>query len=391
MSRPTTPLPTSAPQSTSYPLPNGPYLSSLPKSTTGPDATLSSPPRSTTFHQKPSRPHIPHHPHRTHHHHHHDKSVPQSAITAPSHNSLGDFLTKTTGRLADRDTYPALPGAGGTKTPPRLDPATGVEGIKEEAQLLRDEQERRRKAAEVAKWKEVSKLKTSRQEADEDLRSTLAQLSTLSTTTTRRLDYTYYSLLSSLSALRSGVASLHNLSTSTHHLSEKFTTQTEEITAENKATITNADENFARQAQRIEGLESRLQAGREKAGKLGQRLDVVRARVEHCAERDGEGRRRVRGFWRMGWVGLVGCSLAVLVVVLVGTPPGGDLKKPVFWEMEKGEGTLGREDIKRGLEGPREPNRSRESHPPRDRPTQGEETRRTGMIAEKTLRMFDEL
>ncbi len=383
MSRPTTPLPPPGGTSTE---------------------PITSPPRSSTFHHnKPKRSHVPQLPHRTHRQHAEDRNVPQSAVVAPSYNPFGDFLTKTKSSLADPfpATNSAMVGLGGTKTPPRLDSqdiAKEVNDRETQSKLREEEEERRRQEEDIKlKWKEARVLKAKRVEADEDLRNTLAQLSNLSGMTTRRLDTTYYSLLSSLSALRSGVESLHGLSRSTHQLSDKFVSQTDEVTTETATTIQRVKEQFQRQANRIEGLEARLQAGRVKVGGLSRRLDLVRERVEAAAEKDGEGRRRVREMWRMGW-----SCVAALLLVLFGiaiwqkggadglVSMGGGDASDTFWQLEMKEGTLGADDLKRGLEGLRGPdlgNASLSDTEAIDR----QERRAKSAEGEATLKMFDEL
>ncbi|KAL6720766.1 hypothetical protein ACLMJK_002691 [Lecanora helva] len=285
MSRPTTPLP---------PL------------NTQKDPPIAAPARSSTHPIKP-RTHLPHHPHRVHHHHHHhhDKSVPQTAVQPTTSNPFGDFLTKTTSGLHD-----------GTFTPPRRNEGSAA---------LKEERERRDK--ERAEWREVEKLKTRRAAVDDksmdgftdqdiyrDLRATLSTLSTLSTTTTRRLDYTYYSLLSSLSTLNSTLTSLQHLSTSTTTLSTHFTSDSNTLTTDIRAQISTAENGFQQQARRIADLELRMKRGREKVQGLGERLEVVRGKVEGAAERDREGRRRVGRRLRVLW-----CMLGVFGgLVLVG-------------------------------------------------------------------------
>ena len=378
MSRPTTPLPPSGSANTD---------------------PITSPPRSSTFHHgKPKRSHVPQQPHRTHRQHAEDRSVPQSAVVAPSHNPFGEFLTKTKSSLADPfpPTSSTLVGLGGTRTPERLDPQDAVKDSNDRE----EEEERRRKEEETKqKWKEARALKAKREDADEDLRSTLAQLSNLSSMTTRRLDTTYYSLLSSLSALRLGVRSLHALSRSTHQLNDKFAHQTEEVTRETTAAIQRIEEQFQRQSERIEGLEARLQAGRVKVGGLSERLDVVRENVEAAAERDGEGRRRVRGMWRMGWTCIAGLLLLIFGVAIWQkggadgiVSLGGGSAGDNFWDLEMKKGTLGAEDLKRGLEGLRGPGQSNASLGDMETMKDTKEARSTKSVeAEATLRLLDEL
>ena len=149
-----------------------------------------------------------------------------------------------------------------------------------------------------------------------DLRTALTSLSTLSTNTTRRLDYTYYSLLSSLSSLTSTITDLHTLFASTTALHQHFSVSSSELVADTTTQISAWNTNFDTQARRIEDLEARMRAGRERVGQLGERLDRARGKVEASDARDGEGRRRVGRRLRMMW-GVLGCLGGLLVVLLV--------------------------------------------------------------------------
>lgn len=285
---------------------------------------MSIPPRSTTFPAKPThKHHIPHHPHRVHHHHH-DKSVPQSAILPTTSNPFGDFLSKTNSKLDGR--------VDGNKTPPR---GSEQQPGNERVSGLKEAEKERDRDRETLK--EVERLKATRNAADEyvylqscpsiakqqrsssvcygsDLRTRLTTLATLSTATTRRLDYTYYSLLSSISSLASAVSSLSSLSTQTSSLQTQFTSSSSGLASEITFQISSSQKSFDAQACRISQLEMRIKEGREKVGRLGERLDGVREKVERSSLRDRESRRIIGRRLKMLW-GSLGFLIGLFLIL----------------------------------------------------------------------------
>ncbi|KAK0510906.1 hypothetical protein JMJ35_006458 [Cladonia borealis] len=228
MSRPTTPLPQPPTQAST--------------------ATFASPPRSSTHPVKP-RHHIPHHPHRTHHHRHHDVSVPQSAIQPTTSVPFSDVISRTTAKAIDGSKPPSL------EQQQQQQQQLQTELAKEQA--AKDEVDR-----EQAKWVEVEKKRAKRKAVDDTLLLTLTNLSSLSTSTTRRLDYTYYSLLSSISSLHTTLSALHTLSLSLSTYTSTFISETTLLTTDLSSQITH--QTFEAQARRIGGLEERMRKGRER-------------------------------------------------------------------------------------------------------------------------------
>ena len=148
-----------------------------------------------------------------------------------------------------------------------------------------------------------------------ELRQSLHSLTTLSTTTTRRLDYTYYALLSHLSALTSTIADLRALSSSTATLLQVFKTESTDIAQEVTHQISAFDD-FEAQSKRTKALRQRMEAGKEQVEALGQRLEKVRAKVEGWERVEGEWRVNVQRRVRMLW-GFSGVVLGLVVLLLV--------------------------------------------------------------------------
>lgn len=122
-----------------------------------------------------------------------------------------------------------------------------------------------------------------------ELRKSLRALSGFSLATTRRLDDTYYSILEKVASLRSAIGGLQELLDLTKQLRDEFQTDTDELEADVQGQ-TDGFGGFSMQRGRIEELEARIKAGREKANGLSDRLETVRQRVEV--------RRRVEGEWQ---------------------------------------------------------------------------------------------
>lgn len=166
------------------------------------------------------------------------------------------------------------------------------------------------------KWTQVQHLRAQRTQTEADLHRTLTSLSTLSTTTTRRLDSTFTSLLTSLSTLRTGISHLHNLAHSSRDLSTQFHTRAADLTQEVTTAVSSAETGFERQAKRIETLAARLQRSRERARRCAERTAGLRVTVDECRRVEIEQRRRRRGYWRRGLGGLCGVLLALLVLLV---------------------------------------------------------------------------
>lgn len=148
------------------------------------------------------------------------------------------------------------------------------------------------------------------------LRQTLLSLSTLSTATTRRLDYTYYSLLEHCSILNTLTSHLSDLASTTASLRSSFHSNTTSLATTSSNQITTSTTSFQAQATRIEALESRLANERKRAEALGQRLEGVKARVKSWEQQEREWRERVRMRLRMLW-GSVSCVIGVFFILMV--------------------------------------------------------------------------
>lgn len=254
------------------------------------------------------------------------------------------------------------------------------------------ERERERDA-----WKEVERLRVRRDAADDDLRTRLTTLSTLSTTTTRRLDYTYYSLLSSTSSLASAVSSLSSLSTQTSALQTRFTSLSSSLTSEITTQISSSDKSFDAQAGRISQLETRIKEGREKVGRLGERLHGVREKVERSSLQDRESRRIIGMRLKMLW-GALGLLIGLLLMLTATRQWRRDKYVMTDEVVHLGNRTEAFEDVVGIRQGKWEQRREKQRDDEGWRPggqtkkrVEDTTARSSAVDADATLRLFDEL
>ena len=143
------------------------------------------------------------------------------------------------------------------------------------------------------------------------LRESLADLHDFSATTTRRLDDTYYSVLKKLGTLQSTIASLKELADDSQQLHASFKAESDEVAKDIGSQLDTFGQ-FDEQQERIEGLQGRIQLGRERAQVLSDRVRVVQKRIDGWKHADEEWQERVRKRLKVIWV-----IMSSLVFVLV--------------------------------------------------------------------------
>jgi hypothetical protein len=142
----------------------------------------------------------------------------------------------------------------------------------------------------------------------------LADLGVFSTSTARRLDETYYSVLEKLGSLQSTIVALKELATSSRDMNEAFNRESRELRTE----VTNQLDSFGTfddQQKRIESLQVRIHQGREKVQALSERVDTVRERIEGWEKADREWQERTRRRLKVIWI--VTSVILGLVLLLV--------------------------------------------------------------------------
>ncbi|KAF7549561.1 hypothetical protein G7Z17_g6308 [Cylindrodendrum hubeiense] len=134
----------------------------------------------------------------------------------------------------------------------------------------------------------------------EGLKHSLVDLSTFSTSASRRLDDTYYAVLEKMSTLQHTVAALKDLAETSRNIHTDFDKDSKEIENDITSQIDSMGQ-FEEQEASIESLQTRIQGGRAKIRSLSDRVDVVRRRVEGWERLDKDSqektRRRLKAIW----------------------------------------------------------------------------------------------
>ncbi|KAL8701700.1 MAG: hypothetical protein Q9201_004763 [Fulgogasparrea decipioides] len=320
----------------SHPIPPQPiYSAPPPRSTTAPTSSSTS-----TTSKQASQLHHHHHIHRSSHrpHHSRDHRVPQSAVLPTS--SSNPF--KDSGYPIARDLFSPLAKVGrgleGRGHEVRgHDAGEAIRNPLEEHEVPRQTpQEKQEQERRI--WADVEARRRGRESG--------INLTTLSTTQTRRLDYAYYALLSHLSSLVSTLSSLQSISSSTVSLLETFETSTTALTRETSGTISQfSDFTLQAQTERSQRLDIRVKRAREKVGTLEHRLLQVRESIEKEEAREKEVSRTRRFRWKcLGFLILSVCGLMIfggLVRRWPGPVPEGTgsrgLEDRLRWEDTRGQ------------------------------------------------------
>ncbi|MCJ1429564.1 hypothetical protein MMC29_007479 [Sticta canariensis] len=243
-----------------------------------------------------------------------------SALTAPSIRKNGKHWH------AQKSAF--RPKAGYTSYSKRINERKAMDAMKAKEKAMKDEKEaarqrriqtikdRRAAKEEKARFEKMAETMHKKRHSRRHLGQTLQSLTKLSTTTTRRLDYTYYSTLEHLSVLANLTSSLATLSSTISQHQVHFSNSTSSLAQIFRTQISGFDKTFRVQAERISALETRLQEGRTRVGNLNQRLESVRVRVEGWERGEMEWQGRARRRLRMLWAG-TGSMLAIFLVFLL--------------------------------------------------------------------------
>ncbi|KAI0600183.1 hypothetical protein F4775DRAFT_590515 [Biscogniauxia sp. FL1348] len=148
------------------------------------------------------------------------------------------------------------------------------------------------------------------------LQNSLADLSAFSNTTMRRLDDTYYSVLERLSMLQSTIVAIKDLASMSQEVNESFDEESKGLVSEIEAQLSSFDQ-FDDQQKRIQVLQDRIYAGRDKVQTLSKRVDVVRERIEGWERADREWQERTRKRLKVLWI-IISAILFVMMLVFFG-------------------------------------------------------------------------
>lgn len=145
------------------------------------------------------------------------------------------------------------------------------------------------------------------------MRGALTNLHTLSNETASRLDNAYWRVLEKVSELQRTIAAMKELATMARELDGQFKRESEEIVTEVE-TAMQGFEGFEGQQVRIQDLAQRVKAGREKIKSLGDRVEVVKGKVDGWERMESEWQETARKRLKVLWI-----VIAVFGVMFLGT------------------------------------------------------------------------
>ncbi|OLN88777.1 hypothetical protein CCHL11_01817 [Colletotrichum chlorophyti] len=148
------------------------------------------------------------------------------------------------------------------------------------------------------------------------LKKLLVELSGFSTTTTRRVDETYYSVLEKKTLLRSTISAIRELAVASQQMTGELERGAEELVREVDGQLGSLGR-FEEQESRIVALQGRIETGRSRIQGLSERVDVVRRRIEGWERADQEWQEKTRKRLRTMWI-VMSVVFAVLILLFVG-------------------------------------------------------------------------
>lgn len=148
------------------------------------------------------------------------------------------------------------------------------------------------------------------------LRTKLSSVGSLAADITRRLDYTYYNLLERVSTLYSTIRTFQDLVDSSSTLQDDFERDNANLEQDFRKQLGEFKE-FRPQIDRIDVLEKRMSAGRNKMEALGKRLDSVRQEIEGWERRENEWQARVSRRLRIFWAVIITATVFVVIAYVV--------------------------------------------------------------------------
>lgn len=169
---------------------------------------------------------------------------------------------------------------------------------------------------DIRSAEDLEQVRERRKQGEEFLRSALSFIGTLATDITRRLDYTYYNLLEKIAALNSTMSSFQELSDSTSTLFADFEHETKNLEQDIRKQLVEL-KGFEPQIQKVESLEERMRVGRTRASALSDRLEAMRAEIDHWEKREMEFQTRVNRRLRIFWAVVIVVVLTAAIVLVI--------------------------------------------------------------------------
>ncbi|CRG89899.1 hypothetical protein PISL3812_06938 [Talaromyces islandicus] len=169
---------------------------------------------------------------------------------------------------------------------------------------------------DVKTMEDLDEVKRRREKGEESLRTKLSSVGSLAADITRRLDYTYYNLLERVSTLYSTIRAFQDLVDSSSTLQDDFERDNANLEQDFRRQLGEFKQ-FCPQIDRIDVLEKRMSAGRNKMEALGKRLDSVRQEIEGWERRENEWQARVSRRLRIFWAIIITATVLVVIAYVV--------------------------------------------------------------------------
>ncbi|KAI0456548.1 hypothetical protein F5B21DRAFT_466919 [Xylaria acuta] len=221
--------------------------------------------------------------------------------------------------------------------------------------------------------------------ATASLRKSLIELNAFSNATIARLDETYSSVLQRLGSLHSTIMAMKELAVMSQGINERFTSESRALVGEIESQLSVYDQS-ADQKKRIQDLQARIHAGRDKVQALSTRIDAVRERIEGWEKADKEWQERTRRRLKATWI-IISIIVFVLMCLLVGAqygPSSTDVNRPA--------------ELAQGIQEEKPPTDSLVGNNSKSATTMANEVREEltrrkgpGSSEQEALRVFDEL
>ncbi|KAI0409717.1 hypothetical protein F4802DRAFT_159131 [Xylaria palmicola] len=162
------------------------------------------------------------------------------------------------------------------------------------------------------------------------LKESLVELNNFSNATIARLDETYSSILQRLGSLQSTIVAMKELAATSQAVNDSFTSESRALINDIESQLNTYDQSED-QKKRIQHLQSRIRAGRDKVQALSERVDMVRRRIEGWEKADKEWQERTRRRLKVIWIiiSIVALGLTSLFFGTQHTPTSTDIGRPV--------------------------------------------------------------
>ncbi|KAK4635656.1 hypothetical protein CLAFUW4_01604 [Fulvia fulva] len=177
-----------------------------------------------------------------------------------------------------------------------------------------DAEEARRAAQRRVRPEDVTKARRENARREEHLRESLKNVEEVAMSSTRQLDDTYYSILEKASLLRSTVASLQQLAEESKRMHSTFKEDTTKLEQETKQNLDGFN-NFDGQEKTINDLVVQLRTSKDRTGKLNERLEAARNRIEAYEHRWNEHQKKRRKNWGIIWASIIGLVAFMIAVI----------------------------------------------------------------------------